>query len=162
MVVLFFYTMENEKEKKKVGAKLKYNSDYHDAKAFSYFARGYTNALVAKKFKISPRTLDYWIEQFESLRESVLDGREVSNSRSELKLHKMGHGFYQEVTEPKVVGGELQMVTYPKYFPPSFSALRFEMINKMPHLYRDKIEETEKEEVTKPVAINIKVVKNDD
>lgn len=133
-----------------------YDPTYHDPLAFSYFCRGYTNAMVAKKFGIVPRTFDLWLNKHTSLKESVMDGREVSNSRSELKLHKMGHGFYQEVTEPKVAGGDIQMVTYKKYFPPSFSALRFEMINKMPHLYRDKVEEEPKEEQDTQIEIIVK------
>ena len=147
-----------QKKVKDVGRPSEYEPTYHDPLAFSYFCRGYTNAMVAKKFGISPRTFDLWLNKHQSLKESVMDGREVSNSRSELKLHKMGHGFYQEVTEPKVVGGEVQMVTYKKYFPPSFSALRFEMINKMPHLYRDKVEE--KEETPNDTSIEIIVKKS--
>lgn len=149
------------KDEKKKGRPTKYDKEFHDLKAFSYFSRGYTNALVAKKFQISPRTLDYWIENNESFKESVLDGREVSNSQSELKLHKMAHGYFQEVIEPKIAGGEVVMVTYKKFIPPSFSALRFEMINKMPQLYRDKVEETEDKEQDTTTEIIVKKANNE-
>ena len=151
------------KEKKRErGRPTKYDPKIHDAKAFSYFCRGYTNALVAKKFGISPRTLDYWIEAHASFKESVIDGRRVSNSENELKLFKISQGFYKEIEKPFIVKGKVEIVTYKEYFPPNFPALRFLMTNRMPQDYRDKIAEAETEETSKPVAINIKVVKNDD
>lgn len=156
--------MKEEENKKKItrGAHVKYDPKIHDDKAFTYFSRGYTNALVAEKFKISPRTMDNWIAKYPTFQESVIDGRRVSNSENELKLFKISQGFYKEIEKPFIVKGKVEIVTYKEYFPPNFSALRFLMTNRMPQDYRDKVAETETEETSKPVAINIKVVKNDD
>lgn len=140
---------ENKHKKLKKGRPTKYDPDYHDRKAFKYFSCGYNNALVAVKFGISPRTLDYWISNHESLREMVLDGRAVENADDELRLHKLAHGFYKEVTEFKVVNGKAVEHTYKKYFPPTFSALRFKMVNKQPDKYRDRPEEPKPEQDNK-------------
>lgn len=148
------------KEKKR-GRPTKYDPKIHDAKAFSYFCRGYTNALVAKKFGISPRTLDYWIEAHESFRESVIDGRKVSNSENELKLFKISQGFYKEVEKPFIVKGKVEIVTYKEYFPPNFSALRFLMTNRMPQDYRDKVEETQEKETETQIEIVVKKANNE-
>lgn len=153
---------ENKKKKKKRGRPTIYDPDYHDKKAFKLFSCGYNNALVAVEFGICPRTLDYWIANHESFKEYVLRGRAAENAEDELRLHKLAHGFYKKVQKPFIVKGEVQIVEYLEYFPPSFPSLRFKMVNKQPEKYRDKPQETETEENTKPVAINIKVVKNDD
>ena len=150
------------KEKKRErGRPTKYDPKIHDAKAFSYFCRGYTNALVAKKFGISPRTLDYWIEAHESFKESVIDGRKVSNSENELKLFKISQGFYKEVEKPFIVKGKVEIVTYKEYFPPNFSALRFLMTNRMPQDYRDKVEETQEKETETQIEIVVKKANNE-
>lgn len=150
------------KEKKRErGRPTKYDPKIHDAKAFSYFCRGYTNALVAKKFGISPRTLDYWIEAHPSFKESVIDGRKVSNSENELKLFKISQGFYKEVEKPFVVKGKVEIVTYKEYFPPNFSALRFLMTNRMPQDYRDKVEETQEKETETQIEIVVKKANNE-
>lgn len=146
--------VKNKEQNK--GRPSKYDPLYHDAQTFSYSARGYTNAHIATKFGIDPRTFDLWLNKHDSLRESALDGRAVSNSKSEYKLHKMAHGYYQDVIEVKVVGNKIKKVKYPKWIAPSFSALRFEMINKMPHLYRDKVEEEPKEEQDTQIEIIVK------
>lgn len=145
----------------KRGRPTKYDPKIHDAKAFSYFCRGYTNALVAKKFGISPRTLDYWIEAHESFKESVIDGRKVSNSENELKLFKISQGFYKEVEKPFIVKGKVEIVTYKEYFPPNFSALRFLMTNRMPQDYRDKVEETQEKETETQIEIVVKKANNE-
>lgn len=145
----------------KRGRPTKYDPKIHDAKAFSYFCRGYTNALVAKKFGISPRTLDYWIEAHESFRKSVIDGRKVSNSENELKLFKISQGFYKEVEKPFIVKGKVEIVTYKEYFPPNFSALRFLMTNRMPQDYRDKVEETQEKETETQIEIVVKKANNE-
>lgn len=149
--------MKDEKR----GRPTKYDPKIHDAKAFSYFCRGYTNALVAKKFGISPRTLDYWIEAHESFKESVIDGRKVSNSENELKLFKISQGFYKEVEKPFIVKGKVEIVTYKEYFPPNFSALRFLMTNRMPQDYRDKVEETQEKETETQIEIVVKKANNE-
>lgn len=148
-------------EKRERGRPTKYDPKIHDAKAFSYFCRGYTNALVAKKFGISPRTLDYWIEAHESFKESVIDGRKVSNSENELKLFKISQGFYKEVEKPFIVKGKVEIVTYKEYFPPNFSALRFLMTNRMPQDYRDKVEETQEKETETQIEIVVKKANNE-
>lgn len=150
-----------KEEKRERGRPTKYDPKIHDAKAFSYFCRGYTNALVAKKFGISPRTLDYWIEAHESFKESVIDGRKVSNSENELKLFKISQGFYKEVEKPFIVKGKVEIVTYKEYFPPNFSALRFLMTNRMPQDYRDKIEETQEKETETQIEIVVKKANNE-
>jgi len=150
-----------KEEKRERGRPTKYDPKIHDAKAFSYFCRGYTNALVAKKFGISPRTLDYWIEAHESFKESVIDGRKVSNSENELKLFKISQGFYKEVEKPFIVKGKVEIVTYKEYFPPNFSALRFLMTNRMPQDYRDKVEETQEKETETQIEIVVKKANNE-
>ena len=150
-----------KEEKRERGRPTKYDPKIHDAKAFSYFCRGYTNALVAKKFGISPRTLDYWIEAHESFKESVIDGRKVSNSENELKLFRISQGFYKEIEKPFIVKGKVEIVTYKEYFPPNFPALRFLMTNRMPQDYRDKVEETQEKETETQIEIVVKKANNE-
>lgn len=149
-------------EKRERGRPTKYDKDFHDNKAFDLYVRGFTNALVAKKFGISARTLDYWIQNHETFRDKVEEGREASNSKLEWKLYRMANGYYKTVYKPFVVKGKIEYAEYQEYIQPSYPAIKFLMVNRMPKLYRDKVEETETEETSKPVAINIKVVKNDD
>ena len=137
---------ENKKEKLKKGRPSKYDPEYHDGKAFKYFSCGYTNSEVAKKFGISPRTLDYWIENQDSFKEMVQDGRERMVGTLETNLFQMAFGYTKRVQEPRTSNGKTEILEYDKYFPKSFSATRFLVTNLLPHKYRDRPEEPKQEQ----------------
>ena len=163
MVVLFFYTMENENKDKinEVGRPTKYDPSVHDDWAEDLFSRGFTIAHVAFEFGVTSRTIDNWIANNESFREKVQEGKARNVGDIAQSLRNQALGFYKMVKEPKVVGGELVYAEYLKYFPPNGNTAQYYIGTLDPKNWRNK-DNDETEESTKPVAINIKVVKNDD
>jgi hypothetical protein len=107
---------------------------------------------LADLFEVDTRTFSRWLHIYPELREAVMVGNEVFDSRVERAAAERAIGFYaddytwRETTEaerkkdPKLP----QFVLIPtgrKYYPPSEISINRWLKNRMPHKWRDKQEQ---------------------
>ena len=80
----------------------KYNSEYHDDWAWSLAIKGATNDEIAEAFGISVRTFIRWMKKFDSLRNAVDEGKNISDSRVEKSLYQRAVGYTITDTEKTI------------------------------------------------------------
>ncbi|WP_323744116.1 helix-turn-helix domain-containing protein [Staphylococcus chromogenes] len=117
---------------------------------------GLSDAQIAKNLGVSRSSIKKWKETRPEFYEAISKGKEVSDYELENALHKRAVGFHY--TEESVTHqGEVVQVT--KYEPPNTPALIFALKNRVPHKYRDKVEQ---DIVQRNIEIKVGEYGNDD
>ena len=100
---------------------------------------GLTAREIAHNIGISHVTFYKWLDDEETIRKAVWNGREVANRKLENALFKRALGFFEtetEITDDEKNGHKVR--TYTRYYPPDTGALAFAMKNRMPEKWRDR------------------------
>ena len=100
---------------------------------------GLTDDQVAKNLGVSKNTLIKWKREEVNFMNAIKKGKEVSDYELENALHKRATGYYYE---EETVTNQGEIVTVRKYEHANPTSLIFALKNRLPHKYRDRIEQS--------------------
>ncbi|PTH38560.1 HNH endonuclease [Staphylococcus agnetis] len=117
---------------------------------------GLTDGQIAHNFGVNIKTLMKWKEEKEEFMEAIKKGKEVSDYELENALHKRATGYYY-TEETALPNGKV--VTTTKYEHANPTSLIFALKNRLPHKYRDKVEQ---DIIQRNIEIKVGDYNNDD
>ncbi|HID1396419.1 TPA: helix-turn-helix domain-containing protein [Staphylococcus aureus] len=117
---------------------------------------GLTDEQIARNLGISKHTLIKWKKNIPDFLDAIKKGKEVSDYELENALHKRAVGYYYE---EETVTNKGEVVKIKKYEHANPTSLIFALKNRLPHKYRDKVEQ---EITNRNIEINIGDYVDDD
>lgn len=117
---------------------------------------GLSDSQVAANLGVSHSSIKRWKREKPEFAEAISKGKEVSDYELENALHKRAIGFHYE---EDTVTNQGEVVKVRKYEPPNTAALIFALKNRVPHKYRDKVEQ---DIVQRNIEIKVGEYGNDD
>jgi len=120
-------------EKTKVGRPSKYSPKQHIDQAFKLGALGLTDKEIASFFNIATSTFKLWKKKNPEFSASVERGKICANAKVAVSLYKsaIGDVYIEQETIVKYQGS-IRIVKLKKQLPPSVSAQRFWLNNRLP------------------------------
>jgi transposase-like protein len=100
---------------------------------------GLTDEQIAKNLGVAYSTMRTWRDKYPAFSAAIKKGKEVSDYQLENALHKRATGYYYE---EETVTNQGEIVTVRKYEHANPTSLIFALKNRLPHKYRDKIEQS--------------------
>ncbi|HDP6145128.1 TPA: helix-turn-helix domain-containing protein [Staphylococcus aureus] len=117
---------------------------------------GLTDEQIARNLGVSKHTLIKWEKNIPDFLDAIKKGKEVSDYELENALHKRAVGYYYE---EETVTNKGEVVKIKKYEHANPTSLIFALKNRLPHKYRDKVEQ---EITNRNIEINIGDYVDDD
>ncbi|HCZ1472348.1 TPA: helix-turn-helix domain-containing protein [Staphylococcus aureus] len=117
---------------------------------------GLTDEQIARNLGVSKHTLIKWKKNIPDFLDAIKKGKEVSDYELENALHKRAVGYYYE---EETVTNKGEVVKIKKYEHANLTSLIFALKNRLPHKYRDKVEQ---EITNRNIEINIGDYVDDD
>ena len=117
---------------------------------------GLTDEQIARNLGVSKHTLIKWKKNIPDFLDAIKKGNEVSDYELENALHKRAVGYYYE---EETVTNKGEVVKIKKYEHANPTSLIFALKNRLPHKYRDKVEQ---EITNRNIEINIGDYVDDD
>ncbi|HDP2250295.1 TPA: helix-turn-helix domain-containing protein [Staphylococcus aureus] len=117
---------------------------------------GLTDEQIARNLGVSKHTLIKWKKNIPDFLDAIKKGKEVSDYELENALHKRVVGYYYE---EETVTNKGEVVKIKKYEHANPTSLIFALKNRLPHKYRDKVEQ---EITNRNIEINIGDYVDDD
>ncbi|EMN4665641.1 homeo-like domain protein [Staphylococcus aureus] len=117
---------------------------------------GLTDEQIARNLGVSKHTLIKWKKNIPDFLDAIKKGKEVSDYELENALHKRAIGYYYE---EETVTNKGEVVKIKKYEHANPTSLIFALKNRLPHKYRDKVEQ---EITNRNIEINIGDYVDDD
>lgn len=117
---------------------------------------GLTDEQIARNLGVSKHTLIKWKKNIPDFLDAIKKGEEVSDYELENALHKRAVGYYYE---EETVTNKGEVVKIKKYEHANPTSLIFALKNRLPHKYRDKVEQ---EITNRNIEINIGDYVDDD
>ncbi|HEG7515624.1 TPA: helix-turn-helix domain-containing protein [Staphylococcus aureus] len=117
---------------------------------------GLTDEQIARNLGVSKHTLIKWKKNIPDFLDAIKKGKEVSDYELENALHKRAVGYYYE---EETVTNKGEVVKNKKYEHANPTSLIFALKNRLPHKYRDKVEQ---EITNRNIEINIGDYVDDD
>ncbi|HFF7743501.1 TPA: helix-turn-helix domain-containing protein [Staphylococcus aureus] len=117
---------------------------------------GLTDEQIARNLGVSKHTLIKWKKNIPDFLDAIKKGKEVSYYELENALHKRAVGYYYE---EETVTNKGEVVKIKKYEHANPTSLIFALKNRLPHKYRDKVEQ---EITNRNIEINIGDYVDDD
>lgn len=117
---------------------------------------GLTDEQIARNLGVSKHTLIKWKKNIPDFLDAIKKGKEVSDYELENALHKRAVGYYYE---EETVTNKAEVVKIKKYEHANPTSLIFALKNRLPHKYRDKVEQ---EITNRNIEINIGDYVDDD
>ncbi|CAC9075106.1 TPA: helix-turn-helix domain-containing protein [Staphylococcus aureus] len=117
---------------------------------------GLTDEQIARNLGVSKHTLIIWKKNIPDFLDAIKKGKEVSDYELENALHKRAVGYYYE---EETVTNKGEVVKIKKYEHANPTSLIFALKNRLPHKYRDKVEQ---EITNRNIEINIGDYVDDD
>lgn len=117
---------------------------------------GLTDEQIARNLGVSKHTLIKWKKNIPDFLDAIKKGKEVSDYELENALHKRAVGYYYEEETVTNKGEVVKIKIYEHANPTS---LIFALKNRLPHKYRDKVEQ---EITNRNIEINIGDYVDDD
>ncbi|WP_410539087.1 helix-turn-helix domain-containing protein [Staphylococcus aureus] len=117
---------------------------------------GLTDEQIARNLGVSKHTLIKWKKNIPDFLDAIKKGKEVSGYELENALHKRAVGYYYE---EETVTNKGEVVKIKKYEHANPTSLIFALKNRLPHKYRDKVEQ---EITNRNIEINIGDYVDDD
>nr|WLJ25667.1 MAG: terminase small subunit [Staphylococcus phage HS06] len=100
---------------------------------------GLTDEQIAKNLGVAYSTLRTWTpDKYPAFSAAIKKGKEVSDYELENALHKRATGYYYE---EETVTNAGKVVKVKKYEHANPTSLIFALKNRLPHKYRDKVEQ---------------------
>ena len=91
---------------------------------------GMSNKEIAMAIGKPVATLDYWIAQYQAVKEAIHNGRVIAVAEVAAALHKKAVGYSHPGTHICVVKGEVVETQITKFYPPDTAACVFILKNK--------------------------------
>ena len=98
--------------------------------------RGLTDAEIAEVLGVSESTISAWKLRHEEFALALTRSKEQSNAIVEASLFRRANGFEREAEKATASGKKVT-----EYFPPDVAAQRLWLQNRMPEVYREKVEQ---------------------
>ncbi|HDF4758896.1 TPA: helix-turn-helix domain-containing protein [Staphylococcus aureus] len=117
---------------------------------------GLTDEQIARNLGVSKHTLIKWKKNIPDFLDAIKKGKEVSDYELENALHKRAVGYYYG---EETVTNKGEVVKIKKYEHANPTSLIFALKNRLPHKYRDKVEQ---EITNRNIEINIGDYVDDD
>ncbi|MCM0451567.1 helix-turn-helix domain-containing protein [Staphylococcus aureus] len=117
---------------------------------------GLTDEQIARNLGVSKHTLIKWKKNIPDFLDAIKKGKEVSDYELENALHKRAVGYYYE---EETVTNKGEVVKIKRYEHANPTSLIFALKNRLPHKYRDKVEQ---EITNRNIEINIGDYVDDD
>ncbi|HDL8998262.1 TPA: helix-turn-helix domain-containing protein [Staphylococcus aureus] len=117
---------------------------------------GLTDEQITRNLGVSKHTLIKWKKNIPDFLDAIKKGKEVSDYELENALHKRAVGYYYE---EETVTNKGEVVKIKKYEHANPTSLIFALKNRLPHKYRDKVEQ---EITNRNIEINIGDYVDDD
>ncbi|SAZ13671.1 homeo-like domain protein [Staphylococcus aureus] len=117
---------------------------------------GLTDEQIARNLGVSKHTLIKWKKNIPDFLDAIKKGKEVSDYELENALHKRAVGYYYE---EETVTNKGEVVKIKKYEHANPTSLIFALKNRLPHKYRNKVEQ---EITNRNIEINIGDYVDDD
>lgn len=117
---------------------------------------GLTDEQIARNLGASKHTLIKWKKNIPDFLDAIKKGEEVSDYELENALHKRAVGYYYE---EETVTNKGEVVKIKKYEHANPTSLIFALKNRLPHKYKDKVEQ---EITNRNIEINIGDYVDDD
>lgn len=117
---------------------------------------GLTDEQIARNLGVSKHTLIKLKKNIPDFLDAIKKGKEVSDYELENALHKRAVGYYYE---EETVTNKGEVVKIKKYEHANPTSLIFALKNRLPHKYRDKVEQ---EITNRNIEINIGDYVDDD
>lgn len=117
---------------------------------------GLTDEQIARNLGVSKHTLIKWKKNIPDFLDAIKKGKEVSDYELENALRKRAVGYYYE---EETVTNKGEVVKIKKYEHANPTSLIFALKNRLPHKYRDKVEQ---EITNRNIEINIGDYVDDD
>ncbi|SBA69470.1 homeo-like domain protein [Staphylococcus aureus] len=117
---------------------------------------GLTDEQIARNLGVSKHTLIKWKKNIPDFLDAIKKGKEVSDYELENALHKRAVGYYYE---EETVTNKGEVVKIKKYEHANPTSIIFALKNRLPHKYRDKVEQ---EITNRNIEINIGDYVDDD
>lgn len=117
---------------------------------------GLTDEQIARNLGVSKHTLIKWKKNIPDFLDAIKKGKEVSDYELENALYKRAVGYYYE---EETVTNKGEVVKIKKYEHANPTSLIFALKNRLPHKYRDKVEQ---EITNRNIEINIGDYVDDD
>ncbi|HFV9349601.1 TPA: helix-turn-helix domain-containing protein [Staphylococcus aureus] len=117
---------------------------------------GLTDEQIARNLGVSKHTLIKWKKNIPDFLDAIKKGKEVSDYELENALHKRAVGYYYK---EETVTNKGEVVKIKKYEHANPTSLIFALKNRLPHKYRDKVEQ---EITNRNIEINIGDYVDDD
>lgn len=141
-------------ERKKPGAKSRYDPARHPRIVLSLARRGRTFEEIAPKIGIVPRTLTEWRKKYPEIDQAIRDGHDLAIAELEESMYGRAKGM--TVTEKRIIelpGGERRMEVIEKELPPDPAAAKMLMMAWAPGDYADRTQLTDEDGKTVPIVI---------
>ena len=108
-----------------------------DAEAQQMALEGATDQEMADYFGVDVRSLNRWKTTQPSVRQSIKDGKHVTDDRVERSLYERALGYERDEVDIKVIGGEIVKTPIRKFYPPDTTAAIFWLKNRKSQEWRD-------------------------
>lgn len=118
------------------GRKTKFD-DTNFVKALELYQAGATDVEVAKKLKVTDRTINNWKIKFPAFFQSVKIAKEFNDQEVEQSLFKRAKGFVRKVQKVDKFG---RIIESEEELPPDPTSMIFWLKNRKPKEWRDKQE----------------------
>ena len=104
--------------------------EQHAEMAHNYCLLGATNDELAGFFRVSPRTIDNWLQEHPGFAEAVRDGRAAADAAIARRLFQRAMGYDYETKKIFVHRGEAMKVEHTVHVPPDVGACIFWLRNR--------------------------------
>lgn len=129
---------EHTPAKRGVGRPTLYDPEKHPEQVKRLCLLGITDAQIAKVLLISEATLNSWKHSHPEFLESMREGKEVADANVAAALYHRAVGYSHDDEEIKVVDKAIERVPVVKQYPPDTQAIRLWLMNRQPHLFRER------------------------
>lgn len=121
------------------GRPTKYNEEILE-QARKLALLGLTDQQMADVLGVSRSCLDKWKVAHPEFLRIVKEAKEMADAKMAEALYHRGLGYSHPEEKILVVDGQIERVATVKHYPPDTQAAKFWMMNRQPHLFRDKRE----------------------
>lgn len=131
--------VEQKISKRPAGVETEYRGDFARVARLVCSVYGSTIEELAKYFRVSPQTIQSWIESYPEFERAIRDRSTEMNMQIMGRLARRALGFYANTEKIfyDVRRGDVVKVPTKEYYPPSEAAIMFWLKNRMPEQWKD-------------------------